>query len=754
MAGRSTEALVALLRPWHAALRRLGSPRIPTNHFESPRRETPPYVLWIADEYLVASARLPGANIPRVRMLEAVALLRLLARVDVRAWADTVLGIWPEEEVREWIEDHMLMATESSPPSFTVAISITVLKGKKRVRQLERLCKSTERDVVSHKFSAAYSFLENYFGPMAVSLRSTSWHIPLHIDFDLLDTDPHKVSPLLADVLKCALQCRVDAAPEVSLNRAIVQIEELEIVDIDGVVFDEDALKIWKEFTDLGVRVNRFPDLAVAPYKESWECVVDMARSLMNVPGSVAVDGLATPGVEALMLSTKNSPRYLPGLAAAAQVSPSLRTVELEIVADDDDFFYDEDEEHHQAQMEALGMHWRWIAYGIFSRHAEHAVTTLRMDLSDLRSEHVEIMEAIVLAPDPLARFYDVHEKREPMRTLRGSRFHMMDPDTESHTYAYEQGTRKLVHVTKHQAVFTTKTPITMRVIYPTQNADDPYYTVMIPGQGDGWVHKDEITDLTETALPESTEDWRSTVRSFPYVDILVMNDESMAPTVKLLTLVGRDTTFINLSTFEGSEDVDEWVRDVLRVCPRLEDLIVGMAPVRSLQLFVEAAETGTCHLRRLVIGDAYCNGYEPFFRALSDHKHHPLGTHLESLDVYFVVENKADVEPIMAAVCAMLETNRRLHSIRVGFRLGSTFASLEPTIQKGFANATQDKIPIRAAPLAMRSKLAFLSSVRHHSHGQQAVGQLDSCVAMNIFQFAAHARTRRFSNSNVTMFS
>jgi hypothetical protein len=426
-------------------------------------------------------------------------------------------------------------------------------------------------------------------------------------------------------------------------------------------------------------------------------------------------------------------------------VSPTLIFIPLdaeesELSSDGDDDIVDRE------RPDTVLAYWEWIAYALFSRHARHRITTLQMKLSDLAPAHVETMRAIITAPDPLAQLHDLADRREPLRQLTASRFHLNDPYSGFRTNAeYPDGMSQLCERMQQQPEFASDNPITVRVISPPRGDDDHYWKVLLPGQGDSWVHRDEMTDLTENALP--TDDWQTAIPSFECIEFLTMYDESKDAALGLLQLIGRGAKCVSLAEYGtgGDDNLDDWVRAVLATCPRLEELIMGLAMVQSMDVFVNTAQANLACLKRLVFGYAGCDRVEAFFEALED------GCStlcLQSLRVNFCIEKATEVDRVLVSSLQMLEKNRRLYDVQIGFRLGQRFVHLKDKVHAAFASVSKDKVAIRVAPLDVRCNLAFFSTVQHGASGVgmrvPALGQLENGVIGIIFEFAAQSRIRR----------
>jgi hypothetical protein len=231
------------------------------------------------------------------------------------------------------------------------------------------------------------------------------------------------------------------------------------------------------------------------------------------------------------------------------------------------------------------------------------------------------------------------------------------------------------------------------------------------------------------------------------------MNEESKEAALQLLELVGRGAKCINMYEYatDDVDGLDDWVREVLETCPHLEEFIMGVANLSSLNVFVDAAYKGLARLQRLVLGYAGCDRVETFFAVLGDNSH-VLSTHLQCLEVNFWIGKQSDVDRVLESSLRMLETNRRLYDIHIGFRLGQRFAHLKRKVQDAFAKVSNERVVIRVAPLDGRCKLAFLSTANHSATANGALGKLDSGVIGKVFEFAAQSRIRRVASFCVTM--
>jgi hypothetical protein len=317
--------------------------------------------------------------------------------------------------------------------------------------------------------------------------------VALRLDLDLFDASASEITKTLKRIYHYVEECRANAAPEKAVNKAIVQVEEIEVLAGEHLVLRREDLGIWKQITESGVRVSHFPRLAMGKDEQSWKEVVEATRSLMSVSHFTSNDGAASSavgGVHTVRVHTQNSP-YVGCFLAAAQVSTSLRAADIEVGAADDwdeDFNSDDDDDQNRVRelSPVVGRYWNLIAYTLLSRHASHKLTTLHMQICNLRLAHVEAMRAIITAPDPLAQLHDRANRLEPLRQLTASRFYLADPAPEFHVNDPDDQDAlvELLEGMRHRLPFTTENSITVRVIAPPQHDDDPYWKVLLPGQG------------------------------------------------------------------------------------------------------------------------------------------------------------------------------------------------------------------------------------------------------------------------------
>jgi hypothetical protein len=68
----------------------------------------------------------------------------------------------------------------------------------------------------------------------------------LRLDLELLEADPFEVTACLKRVLHYVETCRANAVSVSAVNKALVQIEELEVDAGEHLALDNEDMEIWK----------------------------------------------------------------------------------------------------------------------------------------------------------------------------------------------------------------------------------------------------------------------------------------------------------------------------------------------------------------------------------------------------------------------------------------------------------------------------------------------------------------------------
>lgn len=428
-------------------------------------------------------------------------------------------------------------------------------------------------------------------------------------------------------------------------------------------------------------------------------------------------------GVDDLTIFDSSAPNLMAPLLSAVQVCRSIQTVTLKMESGPDRLSaYD---------LKNRRKLWRWIAYALFSRHAQHKIHELTVDAENIRAIDFDEMRTVMTSDDPLAFLYDTVPSQY-RGWIQASRFYFRRPRERQQV---------------HNNMLDTLSPLPVRVIQgPDESTgSSTWWKVLLPGRGKAWVHPDDaIINPSDMAVGDAFP-------SIPLVTFRNMNNGSKDQCLSFLQALPCAVECVQFCDDYDEVEVGEWCPAVLAACPGLKNLVLPPSGyISGLKSFLDCAVAGTCRLRELAVGTSVYIEYHnvtEYFEALRDATH-PMTAHLEELElaVASTAEDDEDDEEVeddemdsslsvcIAAIHKMPRQNRRLHTVKLDFR----------DIDERRIKIDKKHVAIRTGPLAIHSKLALLSAVSTAETTGLTVGKMDSSILTIVFQFAAQHRIRQ----------
>lgn len=213
----------------------------------------------------------------------------------------------------------------------------------------------------------------------------------------------------------------------------------------------------------------------------------------------------------------------------------------------------------------------------------------------------------------------------------------------------------------------------------------------------------------------------------------------------QLLQLIGQDLRC--LSVYSWMEEMNEATfRGIVDACPYLEMLDVANLNLESMTAVVDLLQAPQCSIRALALHNIEIahSGFVTFIEDLQ-RLEHPAITRLKEVCFDGVgVESEFDL-PSVNAVVSMLQVNRSLQYLEL--RMNQPLLS---SMRRSFTCLDGQWLPVPLHPLALRSKLAFLSVLprfgraHHDRQSSSAREQMDETIAAMIFRFAATPARRK----------
>jgi hypothetical protein len=358
------------------------------------------------------------------------------------------------------------------------------------------------------------------------------------------------------------------------------------------------GLRCLAKLVNLGINVHDVPEITIdgdesseiesddheSPEedRERQACsLVDCLRCLLI--GST-VESQAPVCVETLTISHKTPLAFLPAVISAVQVALSLRTVRLRFCNHDAlnpkgvDGLSDISEERLHV--------WRWIAYALWSTHADHRISRLKIDCARFRSEYLAAIRDILDAPNPLQQLMKGEGVEECPSWITVSRFLLFDPESVANPTA---------------GIFDMPTPIPVRVITACQVKG--LWAVVLPGWGKAWVYARDCDERAQAWERHPPPPRRSSLQE---VHVPSLSTGSLGPTCALLTLIGTQIKVLEVSGFDSGDTVVALTRAIQRNSlrlPRLEELIIRSELVSETAL-EPLFKARRIHLKKLVLDD------------------------------------------------------------------------------------------------------------------------------------------------------
>ncbi|GLD92333.1 hypothetical protein PINS_up000866 [Pythium insidiosum] len=648
-----------------------------------------------------------------VRAGEYVELLDLLLRVD-RAAGLQELALLLGDAGARFLRRVDESEDDTEPPPFTIGVSVEVAR-RDVVHDVPWDFTPEWTTAASHRqfYTTRLQLLRAYKARHGVAFDRTVNGIPLRVAISDAEHEdnPDEVTPL-AEVLHGALTA--------SVHTALVQRPPSSLVvrDVGTRLFQTRVttsdLMTLARLADHGVSLSEVV-LSWIERDEDEEGDVEMLRSLLCQLVSPTND----VRVQQLHVNTRMPLQDIRAISSALVDCQSVRHVSCYFALDYELEVMDvEFPDQHGRLLE-----WQWLAWALFSPEANHTIERVSIDATALEREHTEAMRQVLTTAYPLSLL----THRPPPSSGRS----MLD------RVCLARGTQITLASSDGDTVIHWSDDCTELRVIP--GGDDASSTIdlLVPGWGVGTVSR-------HTTTPVSGTEFNGARRGSVVKELKIQSiTEDASIILPLLEAVGRQLTYLYLS--DSQEPLSaEVLRSVLRSCPSLTRLRLDSITIATLEPLIDHMATASSDITRLSFRDVTVTDMDSvhrFLDALSgapahDAPPHVISEKLQDLSIHIVERTIANPTrgPILKTLATSLETNRRLTRCLAYTASRSRFDEFSPA----FKALDRQLLPVRRAPLALQSKLVFLSVVQPSlPTDPRSVPSLDSLVISKIFSLA-----------------
>jgi hypothetical protein len=702
MASAISRYLRAQLSRIHAALRQMGLLDETRSHELAWWREP---VKGLRCWWMLGRlARVPGENPRSVHFAdaaEALALLTALVNLDYHACAMHVRDIWPENTHPR---DDFIPSNSTTPLVFGFQYFI---------RNCDDYAPISERVLgvrsPSENFLKSYARLQSELLSLDADFPSEPIAVRLNIRCTGADALQSVLDEIVQNIIAQELAAQQSTTSEDAKLRvaasASMRFQIVEVCLEDTTTGTVEAVNYLAQLVKQGIRVPHLPtirDNSVAAHGR-----VTLTRSLQTL--LPPRDGNASKAsINDVYVDDEMSQFLVPALFSVIQVNHTVERVDVQVKWDPED-----DDSDGLKDPSRL---WMWAAYALFSRHAQHKIWDLVLNVYWLDDYALEGIEQVLEAENPLNILFNTAFESD--KWIAASRFSIEDPGDAAEC--------------DEVAVFEAPEPIRVRVVDKVRVGDAAWWRVLLPGCGAAWVLDSDATEIKSQLALGSGE-----TRRLLHLKLEGVVPHSKAAVVALLQLLPHGPRSIEVARADDYDeeafDMTYWVFDVLTSCPALERLSLPWnAKIERLHVFVQAAETGDVRLRCLALHHMFDPDTSDVIEFLDvlGYASNPLTRQLEELEFAVSVPD-ASARDFDAAWRRMLDNNRTLHKITL--RL----------VARENIDEDREDVRIRTGPFCLASKVAFLSAVRNPVMCG-AMGLLDTGVIADIFAFAEEFRMRK----------
>ncbi|TMW65140.1 hypothetical protein Poli38472_009307 [Pythium oligandrum] len=368
---------------------------------------------------------------------------------------------------------------------------------------------------------------------------------------------------------------------------------------------------------------------------------------------------------------------------------------------------------------------WYWTLYSLFHASATHSIrslTTWNMGFA------ADDFRDLVKAPQPLQVIYP--RDQLPSAPKTGS-FVVLNTDAQIY---FDQNRRN-----EDEYVTTSAATTPFRVI----GADGDMISILVPCYGECWV---QISDIVSTHPDPFESDpekqWNLTSHGITHFEFKYNDECATFENLGLLKFIGQPVTSI---VIEKPGDIEGEVFDLdslLLFCPNLTELSIKGLQLASLDVFVQAYESGICRLVSLdILGCDVLDqdSVASFTRALGDPST-AISRTLNHLRASLVDEDRVPDDEVAQMFLSALQTNKRLSffELQVNDDVRETYKDEVEGLNGSCLNFV-------SYPLPIRSKCAFLSVVQHAQTQAKdgPLARMDTFVLSRIIDLTAEPQQR-----------
>ncbi|TMW65141.1 hypothetical protein Poli38472_009308 [Pythium oligandrum] len=376
---------------------------------------------------------------------------------------------------------------------------------------------------------------------------------------------------------------------------------------------------------------------------------------------------------------------------------------------------------------------WYWLLYSLFHASATHSIRSLKIYDMGFSTADLQRFRELFQAPQPLQVMYP---RVQQSATLKTGSFVVLN--NKSRIY-FDQHRRD-----EDEYVMASSIETPFRVIGATGDMT----SILVPCYGECWVRTSDIVSTHPDPFESDPEkQWNLTSHGITHLEVVYNEAQPPSEILDVLELIGQPVTSISIDLpgFSGAEAFD--LDNLWLFCPNLTELSLKGVCLDSLDIFLQAYETGVCCLTSLeILGcDVLAqDSVASFTTALGDPSTaiSRTLTHLRiSLAEQYDEESGVTDDEVAQLFLSALQTNKRLSLLELQVNeevLDETYADEFEALNGSYLNYVCN-------PLSLRTMCGFLSVIKHAQREVKdgPLAHMDAFVLSRIIRMAAEPGRR-----------
>jgi hypothetical protein len=535
------------------------------------------------------------------------------------------------------------------------------------------------------------------------------------------------VDEVLSQFVRAApMQQRRDSTCDSTAQRYVLEEPQFRLSHVSSIfpsVIGRRQLDYAKQIAACGINIKSacLSGLVVEPR--------DMVESLQAVMSTATPneEGAHGGAIQEIVLARTVSRQLIPALFSALRTSRGVRALCVE------NAWYTDNNGPAMSHDDRDCL-WEWMAFSIFSPFAVHRLKLLRVDATRFSESNAQAFCGALSNPESVTLTGGPdHAVRILSRQVVSSRFSLSAPTADG---------GEMIELPLQQVLVVEAdgTP-----------GEAKWVQVLLPGYGLAWVDQDDIRSSMASIPHDASR------RSHPKITLTDLKDESLGPVLELLRAIGHKLTVLSIVNIACSMPLDDWIKDVVAACPRLENFIVrGGLRLQSLDVFSELYESRALRASSIGVAEVVVADIASIPRLLLtlEDESHAMTQQLHKIAIC-PMSLSARIPRIVPALEKLLSANRQLKDVtfHVSYLPRIVPAEAFDSVRRVHETHFGEPVALRREALDSRSKMAFLrvtSGRCQRTRGARfkrvadVMLKLDRSVLTLMFEFAAVSETRK----------